>query len=380
MIIRAYKYRLNPNKEQVKQLENVLWQSRDLYNFALEQRKTHYEETNKNLSFYDQSKWYRKVRDTENRWEQLNSHTCLRTLMRLDRSYKSFFRRVKGGETPGFPRFKGKDHWKSVEFTYNSGCRLQAKENGKKLFYIQHVGQIPVIYHRVLPENAVIKCAIVKKTASDKWFVSLSMELSNKTILHQKANITSVGIDMGLKYLLAMSDGKTIDNPRWFRESAVKLRVAQRKFERKEIGSNHRTVAKNQVALVYEKVSNQRRDFWHKITRQLVTNHSHIAIEDLDLKFMLEDKHLALSANDASLGIFTKLLDYKAEEAGCQVIKVNPAYTSQTCSQCGVIVKKKLSERTHECPDCGLVMDRDLNAAKNILIKSGFGQSLQTLT
>jgi len=178
----------------------------------------------------------------------------------------------------------------------------------------------------------------------------------------------AVGIDMGLHHLLALSDGTIVENPRWLRQSLAKLRVAQRRLSRRQKGSARRRKAAAQVARLHERVANQRRDFWHKLTRQLVDIYSLIALEDLMLAFMTTNHHLALSAHDAGLAEFQQLLAYKAESAGTQVVTVNPAYTSQACSACGVVVKKNLSVRVHVCPDCGLTLDRDVNAARNILM------------
>jgi putative transposase len=151
---------------------------------------------------------------------------------------------------------------------------------------------------------------------------------------------------------------------------------------RRKKGSKRRYKAVRQVARLHEKVANQRNDYWHKLTRDLANSHSLIAIEDLNLKFMTQNRHLALSAHDAGLGMFSQLLAYKVEETGCQLVVVNPALTSQLCSVCGVMVEKSLSVRVHECPVCGLVIDRDVNAARNVLQKAfnALGLSVQDLT
>jgi len=173
---------------------------------------------------------------------------------------------------------------------------------------------------------------------------------------------------MGLSHLLAFSDGALVENPRWLRRGLAQLRVAQRRLSRRQKGSARRRKAAAQVARLHERIANQRRDFWHKLTRQLADTYSLIALEDLTLAFMTANHHLALSAHDAGLAEFQQLLAYKAEEAGTQVVTVNPAYTSQACSACGVVVKKDLSVRVHVCPDCGYTADRDVNAARNILM------------
>ncbi|MBI2504050.1 MAG: IS200/IS605 family element transposase accessory protein TnpB [Candidatus Latescibacteria bacterium] len=176
-----------------------------------------------------------------------------------------------------------------------------------------------------------------------------------------------VGIDMGLSSLLAFSDGHTLENPRWLRGSLQGLRVAQRRLSRRTKGSHRRRKAAFLVARHHDRIQNQRRDFWHKVTRQIADAYGLVAIEDLPLKFMLGNSHLALSASDAGLGEFQQLLRYKVEETGGEVVVVNPRNTSQACSGCGALVPKNLKVRLHSCPDCGLVLNRDVNAARNIL-------------
>ena len=186
-----------------------------------------------------------------------------------------------------------------------------------------------------------------------------------------------VGIDVGLYNLLAFSDGMIIDNPRWLRSNLTALRVAQRRMSRRKKGGTNWRKAARQVSVLHERVANSRREFWHQTTRRLVDTYGNIAVEDLPLAFMTRNGSLSLSAHDAALGMFRQMLVYKAEEAGTRVIAVNPARTSQLCSGCGSVVVKSLSVRTHICPDCGLALDRDVNAARNIL---ALGRSAWALT
>jgi putative transposase len=178
---------------------------------------------------------------------------------------------------------------------------------------------------------------------------------------------------MGLAHALTLSDGTTFDSPKYLRKSLAKLRRLNRKAARQKRGSNRRRKTYRQIALLQEHVANQRRDWWHKVTRELVDSYGTLVLEELSLTFMLKNgngpaRHaLSRSAHDVSLGIFRELLGYKAIEAGVEVITVKPAYTSQACSGCGCIVPKSLSVRTHSCVDCGLTLDRDVNAALNIL-------------
>jgi putative transposase len=227
---------------------------------------------------------------------------------------------------------------------------------------MQNVGDIKVKLHRPLPDGALIKQVNIKRSGR-KWFVCLSLEVSVRTFMREAGH--AVGIDMGLHSLLVLSDGRLVENPRWLRTSLADLRVSQRRMSRRKRGSNRRRKAAQQVA-------NQRRDFWHKVTHTLVSAYDVIAIEDLTLAFMTHNEHLALSAHDAGLGLFRQFLEYKAESAGTRVIAAALQYTSQMCSGCGAVVEKDLSIRTHDCPHCCLQLDRDVNAARNILQKSAW--------
>lgn len=364
-MIRTYKYRLYPTNAQDRALDFLLWQGRNLYNAALEQRINTYRETGKGVTYTQQWAYFRDQRHTSpDTLGKLNATCVQQMLRRLDKAFGAFFRRLKAGEKPGFPRFKGRNRFHSLEYRYADGCKVRFDAQERARLYVQNVGEIKIKYHRPLPAGAQIRHIIVKRS-NRKWYVCLMLELPDPEPI--AVGDPAVGIDMGLESLLALSDGTLIENPRWLRVSLAKLRVAQRRLARRQKGGVRRRKAAAQVARLHERVANQRRDFWHKLTRQLVTNYSLVGLEDLSLGFMTHNHHLALSAHDAGLGEFRQLLAYKAEEAGVQVVTVNPAYTSQACSECGAIVEKSLSVRVHRCPHCGLILNRDLNAARNIL-------------
>jgi len=361
---RTYKYRLFPRRAQKLALDSILEQGRLLYNAALEQRVETYKATGKGLSYPDQWAHFRDERRANpDTLGLLNATGIQQLLRRLDKGFGAFFRRVKAGETPGFPRFKGKNRFHSLEYRHGDGCKLRTDKTGRTVFYVQNVGEVKVKYHRLLPEGAQIKHVILKKSLR-KWYVCLQCEIPDP---EQELNFSpAVGIDVGRKSLLALSDGATVDNPRWLRTELSRLRVAQRRLSRKKKGSHRRRKAAFQVARIHEHIQNQRLDFWHKTTRQLAEDYSLIAVENLTLDFMIKNPHLALSAADAGLGMFRQLLSYKVEETGSRIVAVNPRNTTQACSGCGGIVPKNLSVRIHRC-DCGLVLDRDVNAARNIL-------------
>jgi putative transposase len=220
-------------------------------------------------------------------------------------------------------------------------------------------------HHRSIPACAAIKHVVIKRM-NDRWYVCLMLELPDPIPAPREVE-SAVGVDVGLHALLALSDGRIVANPGWLRESLAKLRVAQRRASRRLEGSQRRRKAYAQVARLYQHIADQRRDFLHQLANALVNEFTLIAIEDLRLAFMNRNHHLSLSSHDAGLGELRRLLEYKAEEASTLVVAVNPSHTSQKCSGCGEIVEKDLSVRVHTCPYCGLVLDRDVNAARNIL-------------
>lgn len=283
-------------------------------------------------------------------------------MRRLDKTYAAFFRRLKAGEKAGHPRFKSRDRFNSMEYTYGDGVKL-VQDNQRVLLYVHRIGSLKVKFHRPLPVGAVIKHVVLKRKASG-WYANLQLEVPTPAFV-PNGNPPVAG-DVGLLRLLTLSDGTEIDNPRWLRGSLKKLRRAQRCLSRRTKGSNRRHKARQQVALLHEHVANTRKDFWHKVTTVLVNTHGAIALEDLNLNFMLRNGHLSLSAHDAGLGMFYAMLDSKAANAGCTVVRVDPAYTSQVCSRCGCLVEKALSVRVHDCPHRGLTIDRDLNVARNV--------------
>ncbi len=365
-MFRAYKYLLRPTPEQAGSLDFLLWQSRNVYNAALEQRIKTYKETGKGATFFEQAAQVKTLRkDNPDTIGKVNFHCLVQTLRKLDKAFQAFFRRVKAGETPGFPRFKSRNRFHSMEYTYGNGCKLHSNEHGRFSFYVMNVGEMRMCYHRAIPENAVIKQAVIKRSAG-RWYTCLMIELPDPQ--PEPREFKPVGVDVGIHHLLATSDNGIAENPRWLKNSLAKLRILQRHAARQVKGSNRQKETYRQVARLHEHIANQRRDYLHKISRGLVNGYSFIAIEDLTLAFMNQNKHLALASHDVALGELRTMLQYKAESAGTEVVAVNPRNTSQLCSECGKLVQKDLSARIHQCPSCGLTLDRDVNAARNILL------------
>lgn len=361
-MIRTYKYRLKTTKKQSCILDDILFQMRTVYNDALNERKILWNKSRKSVSAYDQNKrMTQERRKNHSMMNLLNSASIQRIVIRLDKAYKEFFKGLRG-----IPRFKSERRFKSVEYTYGNGCKLK----GDRL-YIQHVGNIKIRLSSDIPEEAKIKSIIVKNN-SGNWDVSFILDLPDAEIEDHTG--PAIGIDVGLKSLLALSDGTLVENPRWLRASLSKLRVLQRRVSRRKRYSSGWKKAQRQVAKLHAHIANQRRDFWHKITTELANKYSLIAIEDLNLSFMTKSNNLSLSTYDASLGNLRVMLGYKVENTGTQLVTVNPYNTTQICSGCGSVVTKGLSDRIH---NCGLILDRDVNAAKNILT---LGLSVKALT
>jgi len=263
---------------------------------------------------------------------------------------------VKGKR--GRPRFRRIDHFNSIAFKPGDGAALK----GGRL-YLQNVGFVPVRWHRAVPEGELKHIIVVRKPSG--WYVCLQLEMQETTPSHSVN--PPVGVDMGITHALALSDGTFFESPRPLQGSLAALRCLQRSVARKKRGGTNRKRAVRKVARLQEHIANQRRDFWHKVTRGLVTTYGTIALEDLSLGFILQNRSLSQASHDTGLGMFRELLDYKAIEAGVELVAVNPRNTSQVCSACGSIVSKALSVRVHCCPNCGLTLDRDVNAARNVL-------------
>ena len=364
-MIRTYKYRLRPTKKQPFLLDRLFAQMQTVYNDALNERREAWKRSRRSVTYVQQ---WNRMRDERHRLPDemgmLNASSIQQMLRRVDKAY-----RVLYSGRAGHPRFKNSKRFRSVEYRHGDGCKL----NGDRL-YIQHVGQIKVRLHRAIPPDATIKHVVVKRSLG-KWYVCLMLKLPD--VEPVQTDRPDVGIDVGLYHLLALSDGTIIDNPRWLRTNQAALRVAQRRMSRRKKGGATWKKAARQVAVLHERVANSRREFWHQTTRRIVNDYGNIAVEDLSLAFMTRNGNLSLSAHDAALGAFRQMLEYKAEEAGTQVAAVNPSSTSQACSGCGSVVRKSLNVRTHICPDCGLTLDRDVNAAVNIL---ALGRSAWALT
>jgi putative transposase len=372
---RAFKYRLYPNVNQLREMEIALETCRRIYNSSLEKRIAAYQEDETTLSRYDLSKQFTEAKKDNPWYQRINRSAVTAVLIKLERAYQAFFRRVKAGEKPGFPRFKGRDRFDSIE--YQNGWGL----DGDRL-RIQFVGDVKVELHR--PVEGTIKTVTLKREA-DKWYAVFSCDLGDVAI--QPSINPPIGIDLGLSSFLTTTEGEHVPNPRYLKDALPELRRVQRKIALKDgkkhksreymkRGSKNRAKVKRKLRKLHTKVANQRRDHHHKVASKLVRSHGLIAMECLDIKGMLEDsgiqgesgnRRFSRSISDAAWGGFASILSSKAESAGVTVVKVDPRGTTQGCSGCGAVVPKTIRDRWHECPYCGLSLDRDENAARNIL-------------
>ena len=352
----SVKYRIYPNHTQQRTLNETLAVCRDVYNSLVHERTVCYETQGKSPTVYQQQKAITTWKPSHSELTTVHSQVLQNIAVRVELAFQAFFRRVKAGEEPGYPRLKGKGQYDSI--TYPQG----GYSVGESTVTLSKIGQVKAKIHRPCP--GTIKTCTVRKNG-EKWYVCFSCEYEAERL---PKSTDSVGIDVGLKTFAALSNGEFIENPRFFRQEETALAKAQRKFDKvkHKHGSKERKAAKKVVRRVHERVKNRRHNFVHQQSRKLVNRFGILAVEKLNVKGMVQNHCLAKSISDASWTQFRNALTMKAESAGRLVVAVNPAYTSQDCSACGYRAKKKLSERWHHCPMCGFRLDRDTNAAVNI--------------
>jgi len=355
---KSFQYRLYPTKSQLTRLESILESCRWLYNKTLELRKNAWEKNQENISLYDSSSYLTQWKSSHLDLYKVHSQVLQQVQTRVDLAFKAFFRRCKSGETPGYPRFKGKGHYDSFTFPQSGFKLLDSK------LKISLVGEISITLHR--PLQGKIKTLTIKKTSTGKWFATFSCELEDLNIVQPVDN--SVGIDLGLTTFATMSDGTVIPRQRFFDQYKKRLASASRKRELQPKGSKQRNKARLIESKIHEKLANIRKDFAHKAALNLVNKYDLIVFEDLSIDKMQDTKmkNIRKGIADVAWNQFVQFTQYKAEWAGKRVVLIDPKNTSKMCSRCGSLVPKELSERTHSC-SCGLVLDRDLNASINIL-------------
>ena len=373
-MIKSSKYRLYPTKKQAETLEWTLRRCCELYNAALQERKEAWKYAKKSVSYYDQSAQLPEIKAIREEYKLIGAHVLQNVLKRVDLAFQAFFRRVKAGEKPGFPRYQSSTRYDSLSYPDKAGWKLE-----KDRLTLTNIGHINIRLHREI-EGTIKTCTI--KREGKHWYVCFVCEVEAEKV---PVSYEDVGIDLGLNHFAALSNGIFIDNPRHYRRAEKKLVKLQQALSRKKRGSHRRKKAVQAVAKAHRKIRNQRKDFSHKASRQLVNRYQVIVFEDLHVANMSKapkpkqdenGKYLPNGASakaglnksivDAGWSMFVEMTKAKAASAGRTVLCVTPKYTSQICSGCGIIKKKDLSERWHSC-ECGTELDRDTNAALNIL-------------
>ncbi len=375
LIRKAFKYRLYPTPSQEQTLFFVLRRCRHLYNSALEERKAYYQMRRKSLGYSQQAAELADIKAAFPAYQDVHSQVLQDVLRRLDKAFAAFFRRIRNGEQPGYPRFQGQGRYDS--FTYpQSGFALAGN-----VLTLSKIGGIKVRLHR--PMVGQVKTVTIKRDVNH-WYVTFSCDVEEEPLPPCEE---AVGLDLGLLHFATLSTGETIENPRLYRKGLKRLKVLQQAKDRKKRGSHRRKKAAIALAKAHRTVRNQRKDFQHKAARSLVKRFGLLVFEDLKIINMsaaLEPKqdpeqegHYLPNGASAKAGLNTSILDAgwgqfqqicvaKAASAGRRVLFVDPYNTSQLCSSCGRLFPKELDVRWHSY-ECGTELDRDHNSAKIIL-------------
>lgn len=363
----TFQYRLMPTKPQHLALEAILESQRQLYNAALQERIEAYRKCGITLTCIDQSKELTQWRQSDPDASSIPANLQRATLKRLDEAYKAFFRRIRSGEKPGFPRFRGKGWFDSFGFREFSGIRL---EHGRLIFKGMP-GALKIHLHRPLPAAAAPKSCTFRRDTKG-WLVGLDVEMPLPPPRHGER---AVGVDLGIADFATLSDGTVIPSLKAARRGERRLRIAHRSLARKCRGSKSREKARRDVRRCHAAAARRRSDHLHQVSAFLVRSYDVIAVEALKVRALARGI-LAKEVHDASWAKFISILRYKAAKAGARLIEVDPRNTTQDCSSCRSRVPKALGDRRHVCGICGLAIDRDLNAALNILYRAGVGPGL----
>lgn len=374
----AYQYRLRLTRQQQATVDNWLELCRRQYNYRLGERFNWYDQNRCDINacplichlpeLKDRPDFYSQKRDLVNskklfsEYKQVPSHTLQDVIARVEKTFDRWLSGVGNGKRSGKPRFKGQGRFRSIAFP----DPIKHEHIDGRFIQLLKIGKLKMILHRPLPDGFKVKTAVIIKKV-DGYYITLSLQDSSVPVLTPDVVDVdnTIGIDVGLKSFLVYDSGKEVEIPRYYRSSENRLKRLQRSLSRKKKGSSRRKKAIGRVAKAHLQVSNQRKDFHYKTTKQLLSQGKHVAHEKLNIKGLAKSR-LAKSVTDAGWGQFLQILSIKAERAGLLAIAVNPNGTSQNCSGCGTKVPKTLADRLHACPQCGLTLDRDHNAAINI--------------
>lgn len=355
-MLKTFKYRLYPTKEQTQKIDQTIETCRRLYNYFLEDRIYTYQEIKCSVSKFEQINQLPGLKKDNIYLRNVYSQVLHDVAFRVDRSYNAYFQRLKSNKKiPGFPKFKGKQNYHSFCYTQTGFSIISNK------LRLSKIGDVEIKLHRPLI-GKIKTCYIIRKNG--KYYVCFSCEVETQ-ILPLTGNI--VGIDVGISDFAITSDGEFFPKQDNYRKAEKRLKYLQRMVSRRKKGSNRRKKAISKLAKQHEKIANQRKDAVHKVSTKLIRENDLIAHEDLQIRNMVKNHNMAKSIHDAGWSMLFRFLAYKASDAGRRVIAVPPYQTSQICSCCGELIPKKLSQRWHNCPRCGLSIQRDINAARNIL-------------
>jgi len=352
----SYKYRLKPTPTQVSIFEEQLRLCRCAYNtllgYCFDERKA----GRGTPTQFRLQNLLPVMKTQTSEFERVHSQVLQNVAKRVRSGFESYWNRRRAGLKAHLPRFRRADRYNSLTYP-QFGFSLD-----RCILRLSKIGDVKLIQHR--PLEGKVKTLTISRSLAGKWYAIFSSEVENKPI---KERLPAVGVDFGLSSLVALSDGTLIEAPKSYRNSASRLGRAQRSLSKMKRGSRNRWRARLRVASICERVVNQRRDFAYKTARSIVNKYERVYVEDLKIANMMKNRHLSKSIGDAGWGILRNALTYMAQRSEGMIAFVDPRNTSQLCSGCGATVPKTLSERTHRCPTCGLVLDRDMNAAQNIL-------------
>jgi putative transposase len=354
---KSYKYRLKPTPQQEQMLDRTLMLCRHIYNAAIGERREAWRMRGVSVTYYQQKAELPGIKESMSEYTEVHSQVLQDVVLRVDRTFQAFFQRIREGQAPGYPRFHGRERYSSFTYPqYGNGAVLDGG-----VLSLSKIGRIRTRLHR--PLGGTPKTVTISREA-DGWYVAISC--ADVPVQRLPPTDQETGIDLGIEAFATLSNGMRISSPGWYRKAERALKMAQRRISRRKKGSHRRRKAVALLAKAHQTVRRQRQDFHHKTALALVRENDTIYHEDLQVRNMVQNHHLAKSISDAGWSAFLSILSYKAVCAGRSVVAVNPAFTSQRCSGCSVMVQKGLSVRWHACPDCGTSLHRDHNAAKNI--------------